>query len=82
MISITWAEVGAIVTAVSLITGAAATYVRLATVNAVRDILNERLKDYMGRELVETRLKYLGTEMNSVRKDIDSLTHMVQKLKQ
>ena len=82
MISITWAEVGAIVTAVSLITGAAATYVRLATVNAVRDILNERLKDYMGRELVATRLQYLGTEMNSVRKDIDSLTHMVQKLKQ
>ena len=82
MISITWAEVGAIVTAGSLITGAAATYVRLATVNAVRDILNERLKDYMGRELVETRLQYLGTEMNSVRKDIDSLTHMVQKLKQ
>ena len=82
MISITWAEVGAIVTAVSLITGAAATYVRLATVNAVRDILNERLKDYMGRELVESRLQYLGTEMNSVRKDIDSLTHMVQKLKQ
>ena len=82
MISITWAEVGAIVTAVSLITGAAATYVRLATVKAVRDILNERLKDYMGRELVETRLQYLGTEMNSVRKDIDSLTHMVQKLKQ
>jgi hypothetical protein len=82
MISITWAEVGAIVTAVSLITGAAATYVRLATVNAVREILNERLKDYMGRELVETRLQYLGTEMNSVRKDIDSLTHMVQKLKQ
>ena len=82
MISITWAEVGAIVTAVSLITGAAATYVRLATVNAVRDILNERLKDYMGRELVETRLQYLGTEMNSVRKDIDSLTHMLQKLKQ
>ena len=82
MISITWAEVGAIVTAVSLITGAAATYVRLATVNAVRDILNERLKDYMGRELGETRLQYLGTEMNSVRKDIDSLTHMVQKLKQ
>ena len=81
MISITWAEVGAIVTAVSLITGAAATYVRLATVNAVRDILNERLMDYMGRELVETRLQYLGTEMNSVRKDIDSLTHMVQKLK-
>mgnify|MGYP003139602032 FL=1 len=81
MISITWAEVGAIVTAVSLITGAAATYVRLATVNAVREILNERLKDYMGRELVETRLQYLGTEMNSVRKDIDSLTHMVQKLK-
>ena len=57
MISITWAEVGAIVTAVSLITGAAATYVRLATVNAVRDILNARLKDYMGRELVETRLQ-------------------------
>ena len=81
MISITWAEVGAIVTAVSLITGAAATYVRLATVNAVREILNERLKYYMGRELVETRLQYLGTEMNSVRKDIDSLTHMVQKLK-
>ena len=81
MISITWAEVGAIVTAVSLITGAAATYVRLAPVNAVREILNERLKDYMGRELVETRLQYLGTEMNSVRKDIDSLTHMVQKLK-
>ena len=81
MISITWAEAGAIVTAVSLITGAAATYVRLATVNAVREILNERLKDYMGRELVETRLQYLGTEMNSVRKDIDSLTHMVQKLK-
>ena len=81
MISITWAEVGAIVTAVSLITGAAATYVRLATVNAVREILNERLKDYMGCELVETRLQYLGTEMNSVRKDIDSLTHMVQKLK-
>ena len=81
MISITWAEGGAIVTAVSLITGAAATYVRLATVNAVREILNERLKDYMGRELVETRLQYLGTEMNSVRKDIDSLTHMVQKLK-
>ena len=81
MFSITWAEVGAIVTAVSLITGAAATYVRLATVNAVREILNERLKDYMGRELVETRLQYLGTEMNSVRKDIDSLTHMVQKLK-
>ena len=82
MISITWAEVGAIVTAVSLITGAAATYVRLATVNAVREILNERLKDYMGRDLVETRLQYLGTEMQSVRKDIDSLTHMVQKLKQ
>ena len=82
MISITWAEVGAIVTAVSLITGAAATYVRLATVNAVCEILNERLKDYMGRELVETRLQYLGTEMQSVRKDIDSLTHMVQKLKQ
>jgi hypothetical protein len=82
MISITWADIAAIVTAVSLITGAAATYVRLATVNAVRDILNERLKDYMGRELVETRLQYLGTEMNSVRKDIDSLTHMVQKLKQ
>ena len=81
MISITWAEVGAIVTAVSLITGAAATYVRLATVNAVREILNERLKDYMGRDLVETRLQYLGTEMQSVRKDIDSLTHMVQKLK-
>ena len=81
MISITWADIAAIVTAVSLITGAAATYVRLATVNAVRDILNERLKDYMGRELVETRLQYLGTEMNSVRKDIDSLTHMVQKLK-
>ena len=82
MISITWAEVGAIVPAVSLITGAAATYVRLATVNAVREILNERLKDYMGGELVETRLQYLGTEMQSVRKDIDSLTHMVQKLKQ
>lgn len=81
MISITWADIAAIVTAVSLITGAAATYVRLATVNAVREILNERLKDYMGRELVETRLQYLGTEMNSVRKDIDSLTHMVQKLK-
>ena len=82
MISITWAEVAAIVTAVSLITGAAATYVRLATVNAVRDIMNDRLKDYMGREVVETRLQYLGTEMNSVRKDIDSLTHMVQQLKQ
>ena len=82
MISISWAEVAAIVTAVSVITGAAATYVRLATVNAVRDILNARLKDYMGREVVETRLQYLGTEMNSVRKDIDSLTHMVQQLKQ
>ena len=81
MISISWAEVAAIVTAVSLITGAAATYVRLATVNAVRDIMNDRLKDYMGREVVETRLQYLGTEMNSVRKDIDSLTHMVQQLK-
>ena len=82
MISISWAEVAAIVSAVSVITGAAATYVRLATVNAVREILNDRLKDYMGRELVETRLQYLGTEMNSVRKDIDSLTHMVQQLKQ
>ena len=48
----------------------------------VREILNDRLKDYMGRELVETRLQYLGTEMSSVRKDIDSLTHMVQQLKQ
>ena len=66
----------------TLLNGCAATYVRLATVNAVRDILNDRLKDYMGREVVETRLQYLGTEMNSVRKDIDSLTHMVQQLKQ
>ena len=82
MISISWAEVAAIISAVSIITGCAATYVRLATVNAVREILNERLKDYMGRELVETRLQYLGTEMNSVRKDIDPLTHMVQQLKQ
>ena len=35
----------------------------------------------MGRELVETRLQPLGSEMESVRKDIDSLTHMVQQLK-
>jgi len=56
MISISWAEVAAIISAVSIITGCAATYVRLATVNAVREILNDRLKDYMGRELVETRL--------------------------
>ena len=52
MISISWAEVAAIISAVSIITGCAATYVRLATVNAVREILNERLKDYMGEGIV------------------------------
>ena len=53
----------------------------MAMADSIRDILDERLRDYMGRELVETRLQHLGTEMESVRKDIDSLTHMVQQLK-
>ena len=49
--------------------------------DSIREILDERLRDYMGRELVETRLQHLGTEMESVRKDFVSLTHMVQQLK-
>ena len=81
MITVTWAEIGALVVAASIIAGAATTYLRMAMADSIRDILDERLRDYMGRELVETRLQHLGTEMESVRKDIDSLTHMVQQLK-
>ena len=81
MITVTWAEIGALVAAASIIAGAATTYLRMAMADSIRDILDERLRDYMGRELVETRLQHLGTEMESVRKDIDSLTHMVQQLK-
>ena len=81
MITVTWAEIGALVAAASIIAGAATTYLRMAMAESIRDILDERLRDYMGRELVETRLQHLGTEMESVRKDIDSLTHMVQQLK-
>ena len=80
MITVTWAEIGALVAAASIIAGAATTYLRMAMADSIRDILDERLRDYMGRELVETRLQHLGTEMESVRKDIDSLTHMVQQL--
>ena len=81
MITVTWAEIGALVAAASIIAGAATTYLRMAMADSSRDILDDRLRDYMGRELVETRLQHLGTEMESVRKDIDSLTHMVQQLK-
>ena len=81
MITVTWAEIGALVVAASIIAGAATTYLRMAMADSIREILDERLRDYMGRELVETRLQHLGTEMESVRKDIDSLTHMVQQLK-
>ena len=81
MITVTWAEIGALVAAASIIAGAATTYLRMAMADSIREILDERLRDYMGRELVETRLQHLGTEMESVRKDIDSLTHMVQRLK-
>ena len=81
MITVTWAEIGALVVAASVIAGAATTYLRMAMADSIRDILDDRLRDYMGRELVETRLQHLGTEMESVRKDIDSLTHMVQQLK-
>ena len=81
MITVTWAEIGALVVAASVIAGAATTYLRMAMADSIREILDERLRDYMGRELVETRLQHLGTEMESVRKDIDSLTHMVQPLK-
>ncbi len=81
MITVTWAEIGALVAAASIIAGAATTYLRMAMADSIREILDERLRDYMGRELVETRLQHLGTEMESVRKDIDSLTHMVQQLK-
>ena len=81
MITVTWAEIGALVVAASVIAGAAPTYLRMAMADSIREILDERLRDYMGRELVETRLQHLGTEMESVRKDIDSLTHMVQQLK-
>lgn len=81
MITVTWAEIGALVVAASVIAGAATTYLRMAMADSIREILDERLRDYMGRELVETRLQHLGTEMESVRKDIDSLTHMVQQLK-
>jgi hypothetical protein len=81
VITVTWAEIGALVAAASIIAGAATTYLRMAMADSIRDILDERLRDYMGRELVETRLQHLGTEMESVRKDIDSLTHMVQQLK-
>ena len=81
MITVTWAEIGALVAAASIIAGAATTYLRMAMADSIRDILDDRLRDYMGRELVETRLQHLGTEMESVRKDIDSLTHMVQQLK-
>ena len=73
MITVTWAEIGALIAAASVIAG--------AVTASIRDILDDRLRDYMGRELVETRLQHLGTEMESVRKDIDSLTHMVQQLK-
>jgi hypothetical protein len=81
VITVTWAEIGALVAAASIIAGAATTYLRMAMADSIREILDERLRDYMGRELVETRLQHLGTEMESVRKDIDSLTHMVQQLK-
>jgi len=81
VITVTWAEIGALVVAASIIAGAATTYLRMAMADSIREILDERLRDYMGRELVETRLQHLGTEMESVRKDIDSLTHMVQQLK-
>ena len=81
MITVTWAEIGALVAAASIIAGAATTYLRMAMADSIRDILDERLRDYMGRELVETRLQHLGTEMESVRKDIAPLTHMVQQLK-
>jgi hypothetical protein len=81
VITVTWAEIGALVVAASVIAGAATTYLRMAMADSIREILDERLRDYMGRELVETRLQHLGTEMESVRKDIDSLTHMVQQLK-
>ena len=81
MITVTWAEIGALVVAASVIAGAATTYLRMAMADSIREILDERLRDYMGRELGETRLQHLGTEMDSVRKDIDSLTHMVQRLK-
>ena len=81
MITVTWAEIGALVVAASIIAGAATTYLRMAMADSIREILDERLRDYMGRALVETRLQHLGTEMESVRKDIDSLTHMVQQLK-
>ena len=81
MITVTWAEIGALVVAASVIAGAATTYLRMAMADSIREILDDRLRDYMGRELVETRLQHLGTEMESVRKDIDSLTHMVQQLK-
>ena len=81
MITVTWAEIGALVVAASVIAGAATTYLRMAMADSIREILDERLRDYMGRELVETRLQHLGTEMESVRKDFVSLTHMVQQLK-
>jgi hypothetical protein len=81
VITVTWAEIGALVAAASVIAGAVTAYLRMAMADSIRDILDDRLRDYMGRELVETRLQHLGTEMESVRKDIDSLTHMVQQLK-